>query len=220
MLGGVLQTLTGMGLATSAGLNAYIPLLLVGLLGRYTDVLTLPASWQWLENGWTIGILLILLAIEVVADKIPIIDHANDVIQTVIRPTSGGLVFGATSSDPTVQSLTGGPQQTTVTDPGSFFSGNQWMPVVAGIVIALTVHGMKAAARPVVNATTAGFGAPVVSTIEDFFSVLIGLIAIVLPLLVLFIIVLMFVGFFWLMRKRRRRKERKAAQRAARYARY
>ena len=38
-----------------------------------------------------------LLAVEVVADKVPVVDHVNDVVQTVVRPTAGGLAFGAGS---------------------------------------------------------------------------------------------------------------------------
>ena len=36
------ELLTGFGLATAAGLNAYIPLLALGLLARFTDLVTLP----------------------------------------------------------------------------------------------------------------------------------------------------------------------------------
>jgi hypothetical protein len=205
MLVGVLEVLTGLGLATSAGLNAYIPLLSIGLLARYTDLITLPGGWSWLENGWTIALLAVLLAIEFVADKVPVVDHVNDVIQTVVRPTAGGLAFGAASSSQTV----------TVSDPGEFFSSHQWVPIVAGVLISLTVHGAKAAVRPVINATTAGFGAPVVSTIEDATSVTMSLVAIVLPVLVLvFLFGLIFV-FVMLLRRRRRRKEAKRAAREA-----
>lgn len=206
MLGGVLETLTGIGLATSAGLNAYIPLLMLALLGRFTDLIALPSSWQWLENGWTIAILVVLLAIEVVADKIPVVDHVNDVIQTVIRPTSGGLVFGAAS----------GAQTTTVTDPGDFFSSHQWIPVAAGIVISLTVHSVKAAARPVVNVSTAGVGAPIVSVIEDVFSVVTALIAIILPVLIIVVVIAFFVCVWAVIRLRRRRRQRKLAEQIAR----
>lgn len=205
MLIDVLETLTGLGLATSAGLNAYIPLLAVGVLARYTDIITLPQNWAWLENGWTIGIVALLLAIEFVADKVPVVDHFNDVVQTFIRPTAGGLVFGAASSSETV----------TVSNPSEFFSSNQWVPIAAGVLIALGVHGMKAAARPVVNATTAGFGAPVVSTIEDVTSAVVSVIAIVLPVLVLLFVVGLVLGFAWLMRRRRRRREAKRAGREA-----
>src|SRR5689334_24729076 len=122
----------------------------MGLLARYTDTVELPGGWQWLSNGWVLALLTLLLAIEVVADKVPVVDHVNDVVQTVVRPTAGGLAFGAGSSSETV----------TVSDPGSFFGSHQWIPIAAGVVIALVVHGVKAASRPVVNTTTAGFGAP------------------------------------------------------------
>jgi hypothetical protein len=80
------------------------------------------------------------------------------------------------------------------------------------------VHGAKAAVRPVVNATTAGFGAPVVSTIEDATSVTLSLVAIVLPFLVLFFVAALVLVFVLLLRRRRRRKEAKrAAREAARY---
>ncbi len=64
----MLEALTGSGLAASAGLNAYIPLLTMGLLARFTDAFNLPGGWQWLSYGWVIGILAVLLAVEVVAD--------------------------------------------------------------------------------------------------------------------------------------------------------
>jgi hypothetical protein len=200
-----LESLTGLGLATSAGLNAYIPLLAIGLLARYTELITLPSNWAWMENGWTLAIVAVLLAIEFVADKIPVVDHINDVIQTFVRPTAGGLAFGAASSSETV----------TVTDPGSFFTSHQWVPILVGGAISLGVHGMKATARPVVNATTVGFGAPIVSTIEDIVSVVLSLVAIVLPVLVLVFMLLLFLSFGWVLRRRRRRKDEKAAARWA-----
>lgn len=203
ILGSVFETLTGMGLATSAGLNAYIPLLAMGLLDRYTGLVHLPPSWHWLANGWMLAILGVLLAVEMVADKVPVVDHVNDVVQTFIRPTSGGLAFGAATS----------AQTATVTNPGSFFSGHQWVPIVAGAVISLIVHGFKATTRPVVNATTAGFGAPVVSTIEDVFSAVTSVVAILMPVLIVVMLVGLVLGFWALLRRRSRRR---AAKRLAR----
>ncbi len=195
------EALTGTGLAASAGLNAYIPLLSMALLARYTDAVNLPSGWAWLQNGWIITILAILLAIEVVADKVPVVDHVNDVVQTVVRPTAGGLAFGAGSSAETV----------TVSDPGAFFSSHQWVPIAAGVLIALCVHGVKAAARPVVNVTTAGFGAPVASTAEDIGSVLLSVLAILLPVLVLIGLAVMVWATVWVFRRRKRRKQTKLA---------
>ncbi|MFI7078080.1 DUF4126 domain-containing protein [Micromonospora sp. NPDC049903] len=200
----MLEVLTGTGLAASAGLNAYIPLLLMGTLARFTSVIDLPGGWQWLGNDWVLGILAVLLVVEVVADKVPVVDHVNDVVQTVVRPTAGGLAFGAGSASETV----------TVSDPDSFFAdGGQWLPVIVGVLIALGVHLLKSAARPVINATTAGFGAPVASTAEDATSVVMSLVAIVLPVLVLVFLVAFAFSLPWFLRRRAdRRRERQAAR--------
>ncbi|WP_405429874.1 DUF4126 domain-containing protein [Micromonospora sp. NBC_00617] len=199
------EVLTGTGLAASAGLNAYIPLLILGLLGRYTDLIDLPSGWTWLGNGWVIVILAVLLAVEMVADKVPVVDHINDVVQTVVRPTAGGLAFGAGSSSETV----------TVSDPEGFFTSHQWVPVATGVLLAFGVHLLKSAARPVVNATTAGFGAPVASTAEDATSVVVSLIAIILPVLVLAFLVGLVVFIYWFFRRRSERRREREAARAA-----
>ncbi|MCZ7418781.1 DUF4126 domain-containing protein [Verrucosispora sp. WMMA2121] len=202
----MLEVLTGTGLAASAGLNAYIPLLITGALARYTSVIDLPSGWQWLGNEWVLGILAVLLVVEVVADKVPVVDHVNDMVQTVVRPTAGGLAFGAGSASETV----------TVSDPDSFFaSGGQWLPVLVGVLIALGVHLLKSTARPVINATTAGLGAPVASTAEDATSVVMSLVAIILPVLVLAFLVGLVLVLPWLLRRRAdRRRERQAAREA------
>ena len=201
----VLEVLTGSGLAASAGLNAYIPLVLMGLLARYTDLVNLPSGWQWLGNGWVLLILAVLLAVEVVADKVPVVDHVNDVVQTVVRPTAGGLAFGAGSTSETV----------TVSNPDTFFSTHQWVPVVTGVLIALGVHLLKSAARPVINATTAGFGAPVASTAEDATSAVMSVVAILLPVLVLVFLLGLVAFLFWFLRRRKDRRRERSAARAA-----
>jgi hypothetical protein len=204
----VFESLTGIGLASAAGLNAYIPLIAIGVLSRFTDLITLPPGWQWLENGWVLAILAVLLAIEFVADKIPVIDHVNDAVQTFIRPTAGGLAFGATS----------GAQTVTVDDPGQFFTNNQWVPIVAGAAISLVVHVIKALARPVINASTVGFGAPVASTAEDATSIALSLVAILVPVLIILALIGLIVMFWLVMRWRRRRRAEKAELRRLRAA--
>lgn len=197
----MLEVLTGTGLAASSGLNAYIPLLTMGILSRYTDLIALPNGFQWLENGWVLIVLGVLLSVEMVADKVPVVDSVNDVLQTVVRPSAGGITFGAAASAQTV----------TVEDPGGFFSDATWVPVVIGIVISLVVHAAKATARPVLNAATAGFGAPVVSTVEDGVSVALAFLAILLPVLVLFLLVAMMAVFWWAIHRRRTRRRARAA---------
>ncbi|TQL48010.1 uncharacterized protein DUF4126 [Homoserinimonas aerilata] len=196
----MLEFLTGTGLALSAGLNAYIPLLLIGLASRFLDFVELPAGWLWLENEWVLGILAVLLVIELVADKIPAVDSVNDWIQTLVRPTAGGLAFGSGSSSETLA----------VTDPAQFFESNQWVPIATGAALALLVHLAKMIARPVANAVTLGAAAPVLSTMEDAGSVVLSVLALVVPILVIVAVPLL---GWWIVSavRRARRKRRESA---------
>lgn len=188
--------MTGLGLATAAGLNAYIPMLMLGLLARFTDVVSLPGSWSWMENGWVLTIVTVLLLVEIVADKVPALDSINDTVQTLVRPTAGGIVFGSGTAAETAA----------VADPGEFARSGQWVPVAIGVVIALGVHLLKTAVRPAANVATAGVAAPVLSTVEDGLSVSLVLVALLIPVLVLvFVIVLVWAGIAVLARRRRRR---------------
>jgi hypothetical protein len=189
------ELLTGFGLATAAGLNAYIPLLALGLLSRFTDLVTLPHAWAWLENGWVMSIVAALLVVEVVADKIPALDSVNDVIQTFVRPTAGGIVFGSGTA----------AQTSAVTDPGAFAQSGQWIPIAVGVVTALVVSLTKSTVRPAANVATAGVAAPVLSTIEDVASVGLVFAAILLPVLVLVAVVLLGWAVFRILRRRRRK---------------
>ena len=189
-----MEVLTGFGLASAAGLNAYIPLLALGLLARFTDLVSLPAGWAWLENGWVMAIVAVLLAVEVVADKVPALDSINDTVQTLVRPTAGGIVFGSGTA----------AQTAAVTDPGAFAQSGQWIPVVAGVAVALIVSLTKSTVRPAANVATAGMAAPVLSTIEDIVSVLLVVLAILVPVLVLVALVGMAWAAVRLIRRRRR----------------
>lgn len=193
------EILTGAGLAVAAGLNAYIPLLILGLAGRFVDFVDLPTQWQWLSNEWVLVILGVLLVIELVADKIPVVDSVNDWIQLFVRPVAGGIAFGTGSSSGTA----------VVEDPAQFFTSNAWVPIAVGIVLALGTHIGKAASRPVLNAATVGAAAPIVSTAEDIGSVLLSILALLLPILVLVGIAGVIVGFVALFRRFRRERRTK-----------
>ncbi|MEV4458586.1 DUF4126 domain-containing protein [Microbispora sp. NPDC049633] len=190
--------LTGLGLSTAAGLNAYIPLLLVGVLARLTDAVRLPHEYAWLSDTWVLAIIAVLLVAEFVLDKVPVVDHVNDLIQTAVRPAAGGVVFSATAAAERL-------------DESAWMAEHPAVGWVLGIAVALAVHAIKATARPVVNATTAGVGAPVVSTAEDVGSLGMSLIAIFLPVLVVVALALLaFVAWRLVRRVRRYRAARRA----------
>jgi hypothetical protein len=177
---------TAFGLSASAGLNAYIPLLLVGLLARYTSLINLSQPWDTLANPWIILMLCVLVIIEMLADKIPAVNHINDLIQTLIRPAAGAIAFAASAN--------------VITDISPVLA------LASGLLVAGTVHVAKAGAvRPVVTATTGGVGNIPVSIAEDVVSTVLSFLAIVLPLLVgtLLIIMAAFL-IYWLYRRANR----------------
>lgn len=196
--------LTGMGLSAAAGLNAYIPYLLVALLARFTDVVNLPASFSWVESNWSIAIGTILLITEFVVDKIPALDTVNDALGTVIRPASGAVVFAATAAAANL-------------DNSQWMTDHPWVGLVGGAIVAGIFHTGKAAARPVVNLGTGGLGAPVMSTAEDIASISMSLAAVFAPILALVIMIAVLWLAWRLWSKVKAFRERRA-QRSAGYA--
>jgi uncharacterized membrane protein len=187
MIEGILDLASAFGLSTSAGLNAYIPMLAVALLAKFTNLIELHTPWDALTNWWIIGILTILLIVEELADKIPAIDTVNDIIQTLIRPTAGAILFAATTQE-----------------------SIHMHPVLAfgcGVILAGTVHVIKSGARPAVTALTAGTGNPIISTVEDIVSGVTSVIAIIFPYLLALWFILLVVLIVLIVRWRRRRKE-------------
>src|SRR4026209_695322 len=178
---------TAFGLSASAGLNAYIPLVLVGLIGRYTELMHLNAPWDTLSNPWIILMLCGLVIVEMLADKLPAINHLNDLIQTLIGPAAGAVAYAASAN--------------VVTDVSPVLA------LACGLLVAGTVHVAKAGAvRPMVTATTGGAGNIPVSIAEDVVSTLLSFLAIALPELVgTLMIVLAAFLIYWLSRRSSRR---------------
>jgi hypothetical protein len=178
--------LAAFGLAAATGLNAYLPLLIVGLLARYTQLIALKAPWSALTHPLVLVLLAVLLAIEVTVDKIPAVDTVNDVIQTVFRPAAGAILFAASGN--AISNL------------------SPVLAMICGLLIAGGVHTAKAVARPAVTAGTLGTANPVVSLVEDVVSGATTFIAVVAPA-VLAVLVLLVV--FWILRWRRRKGMRR-----------
>jgi len=166
---------TAFGLSSAAGVNAYLPLLVVALIARFTSLISLNEPWDVLTNWVVIGVLGVLFIIEIVADKIPVVDHVNDVIQSVLRPVAGAILFAAAS--------------------GVVGHTHPVLAVTAGLLTAGSIHAIKATARPVVTATTGGTGNWLVSTLEDIWSFITAVFAILIPLLG---VVLLAAGIFLL----------------------
>ena len=169
---------TALGLSTAAGLNAYIPLLVVGLFSRYTDLIELPAPWDRLGDPLVLGIVAAVGVADFVGDKIPVVDHVLHLLGVVVAPVVGGILALAAANALDV-------------DPG--FSA------VLGVVAALATQVGRTAARPAATATTGGAGNPVVSLGEDGASGTLSVTSVVWPVVaaILAVIVLVLVVVFW-----------------------
>jgi hypothetical protein len=194
----MLEVLTATGLASASGLNAGLPLLLLGAAARWTPLVELPVGWTWLSDGWVLAVLAVLVVLDVVADKVPGLDSLNDLVQSVVRPAAGGLAFGAGVGTTTAA----------VAEPSALSGTGVVVPVAIGVVLALVVHLAKALARPVVNATTLGAGGPVVSVVEDVTGVALSLAALLAPVLVVVLLGTLAVVLVRLGRRRGRHPRR------------
>lgn len=192
----VWELLVGSGLAAAAGLNAWMPLFILGMMDRFVAGVELRAAWAWLSSDVALWITGILLVVEIVADKIPAVDSVNDVLQSVVRPAAGGVVFGAGASAETLR----------VDDPAAFFSDSGWVPVLIGVAIALVVHLAKAAVRPVANLASGGLAAPALSTAEDASSFALAMAALFAPAIAGLLLVGLVVAMAILLRRRVRRR--------------
>ena len=178
--------LSGIGLAAPAGLNAYIPLLVLTLADRFSTLVTLDAPYDVVSSYWGIAVLLLLLSVELIADKIPGVDHVNDLLQTAIRPAAGAFLVMAQSASSDVGEI------------------NPAIALFLGLTTAGAVHGAKATVRPAITVTTGGIGNPIVSMLEDFLAAVTSIIAILLPLLLIVILPLVAFGLWRVYRRLQR----------------
>jgi len=180
--------LSAFGLSASAGLNAYIPLLVIGVLAHYTRLIQLDPPWDTLSNPWILILLGVLVCIEMLADKIPAVNHINDIIQTIVRPTAGAIVFAASAR--------------VVSDI------HPVLALACGLLIAGSVHVIKSVAvRPAVTATTAGAANVPVSIAEDILATITSILSILMPMLVALLVILAIVlSIGWLRRRVMKRR--------------
>lgn len=171
----LLGVFSAFGLSASAGLNAYIPLLVVGVIAHYfPNALNLNQPWDLIANPWILILLGVLVIIEMLADKVPAVNHINDLIQTFVRPAAGAVVFAASAK--------------VITDIHPLIA------LACGLLVAGGVHVAKSAVvRPIVTATTAGAGNLPVSIAEDVISTVVSILAIVLPIIMAALLVLLFI---------------------------
>ena len=184
---GIAGYFTALGLSTAAGLNAYIPLLTVGLLDRYTDLIHLTSPWDKLGDPLVLGIVGVVGLADFVGDKVPIVDHVLHAIGTVVAPVVGGVLALAAATA---------------------FDVSPGLVVPLGVAAALATQVGRTAARPVSTVTTGGGGNPVLSLAEDGVSGALSITALIWPAVAAVLVVLVLVAIFLLWRRWRAFRER------------
>jgi len=182
----ITQFLSSLGLSGAAGLNAYVPLLALGLLDR-AGYVQLQTSYEWLASPWALGIIALIGLVDFVGDKVPGVDHALHTLGGLVPPVAGAVVFASQHN------LLGNVSPV--------------LSLVAGFVVAGGFHATRSAVRPMATATTAGVGNPVVSFMEDVTSVVLSVVAVFAPLVGV-VLLFVLVWLAWLLWRRLRRFRR------------
>lgn len=143
--------LGGVAVAASCGLRAFLPLLVLGLAAR-AGLIELRGGAEWLAGDLALAALWVATVLEIVADKIPVVDHALDAVATVLRPAAAWLAsFAMLSGWPT-----------------------PWAQLVAIVLgtVALSVHGLKSGLRLGSTVATLGAGNVLLSLLDDVVALL------------------------------------------------
>jgi hypothetical protein len=177
-----LETL-GFALGTSfaSGLNLYATVAAAGLFQRL-GIVTLPEPLQVLANPVVLGVALTLFLVEFIADKIPYVDSAWDVLHTFIRPPAAALLsYSAFAGE-------GVPEEWKLT--AALLAGG----------VALSSHGAKASTRAAANASPEPVSNWTLSLLEDGFAVFLARMAAEHPLItgaVVVVLVIVAVFVIW-----------------------
>lgn len=165
-----IQVLVGVGLAAAAGLRAFLPALVVGIMARM-DLIALRGDMDWLASTPALVIFGTAVLAEVLADKVPLLDHALDLMGMVVKPAAGALVLAAPLVDL-------GPLATIL------------LALTLGGTVAGSVHLTKSALRLASTGTTGGMGNPLLSVAEDGLSLSGTLLAVLAPVMLALLLVL------------------------------
>lgn len=179
----VLAAGVGLGLASVAGLRAFLPLALAALAARF-GLIGLPEPLGFVSEWTFIVALAALAAAEAALDKSGALRKAFDYVMTPLRLASGAVLFAAAL--------------------GTALGAGAIPELVAGGLIAAAVSVSKAILRPPAGASV-GVSNAFLSFAEDLIALVGGVVAILVPVLPL-LFVAFFLYFLYRIRRRRSRK--------------
>jgi len=183
----VLAILLGLGLSASTGLNTFLPLLLLAAAARFGIAgITLGEKFGWLTSNVAMIVLILAVIVELIADKVPAVDHFLDSIGTFVRPAAGAIAAASvfTGIDPTIAAVLG---------------------LIIGAPTSFGFHALKAGTRVASSAATFGCANPIISLVEDILSLALSVLSIFAPIFVPLALVLLAVLLWQLVKRIRAR---------------
>ena len=160
----------GIGLAACAGVRAWLPLFLAGLLAR-AGVLELGPSFRFIASNQALILFGVATVVEMLGDKIPAVDHTLDALSTFLRPAAGSLLAASVLWR--------------VPDPLTALA----LGVAVGAPTALVPHAAKSTLRAASTAFTGGIANPLLSLLEDLAALVVFVLTVVVPVLVALVII-------------------------------
>jgi uncharacterized membrane protein len=175
------QVAMGIGLAASAGLRAFLPLLVISIAGKVGWV-PLADRFEWLATWPAVIVFGVAVVMELLADKVPLVDNLLDTLQVWLKPVVGALLAVAvlTELEPLPATVLG---------------------IMAGASSAGIVHIVKAKVRLLSSALTAGIGNPILSLIEDAVALIGAILSVVVPFLIVVVVALAIIGIYIAVRR-------------------
>jgi len=180
-----MQLAMGFALAATVGLRTFLPLLAAGLLARFGYV-DLGDHFEWMAKTPALIVFGSAVVFEVLADKVPGLDHALHAVESFVKPVAGTLVAASlfTNLDPMTAVVLG---------------------LVGGGTIAGAIHVAKGTTRAASTVMTGGLANPVLSIFDDVLAVGGIVLAILAPIVAALIVLVLVIGAVRLVMKRRRR---------------
>lgn len=177
----IISICLGIGLAASVGFRVFLPLFALSL-SSYFDVWELNDSWLWVGSLTAVIIFGVATLIEILAYYIPFVDNMLDTVAIPLATLAGTAVMVSTIADlsPVIT----------------------WaLAIIAGGGTAATIKSAAGASRITSTISTAGFGNPIVTTVETLTSILISFFSIFLPIIAFVLVIFVLFVIFKLYKK-------------------
>jgi hypothetical protein len=184
------QLAMGFALAACVGLRTFLPLFIAGLLAR-TGYVALGPSFEWMESTPALVVFGSAVVFEILADKVPGLDHALHAVEAFVKPAAATLLAASlfTNLDPLMAMTLG---------------------LIGGGAIAGAVHAVKGTTRLASSAATGGLANPFLSLADDILATAGTFLAFLVPILAALAVIVAIVAIAVYFSRGRRRRSRAA----------